>query len=256
MDVDAVTVQLWHRGVLTVICAAIVAIHCRMGNTATHNADCASLFPSTISNLNCFQIGRRSFCASSRHSTRWVSRSGPQVSCRRKRHHAPAGEETMPNLNINGRSMSVEAAGDTPLLWVIREQLQMTGTKFGCGAGLCGACTVHLNGEAVRSCQTSVSDAAGKKITTIEGLSAKGDHPLQKAWIAEQVPQCGYCQSGQIMQAASLLAKNSNPTKDEVVAAMDGNLCRCMTYSRIQKAILRAAADMRTASNAGDRRPT
>jgi len=125
------------------------------------------------------------------------------------------------------------------------------------GAGLCGACTVHVNGEAVRSCQTSVSDAVGKKITTIEGLSAKGDHPLQKAWIAEQVPQCGYCQSGQIMQAASLLAKNSNPTKDEVVAHMDGNLCRCMTYSRIQKAIMRAAADMRTASNAGtERRPT
>ena len=157
----------------------------------------------------------------------------------------------MPNLNINGRNMSVEAANDTPLLWVIREQLQMTGTKFGCGAGLCGACTVHVNGEAVRSCQTSVSDAAGKKITTIEGLSAKGDHPLQKAWIAEQVPQCGYCQSGQIMQAASLLSKNSNPTKEEVVAHMDGNLCRCMTYSRIQKAIMRAASEMRTASNAG-----
>ena len=113
----------------------------------------------------------------------------------------------MPNLNINGQNMSVEAASDTPLLWVIREQLQMTGTKFGCGAGLCGACTVHINGEAVRSCQTALSDVAGKKITTIEGLSAKGDHPLQKAWIAEQVPQCGYCQSGQIMQAASLLVE-------------------------------------------------
>jgi isoquinoline 1-oxidoreductase subunit alpha len=164
----------------------------------------------------------------------------------------------MPNLNINGRNMSVEAAPDTPLLWAIREQLQLTGTKFGCGAGLCGACTVHVNGEAVRSCQTSISDVVGKKITTIEGLSTKGDHPLQKAWIAEQVPQCGYCQSGQIMQAASLLAKNSNPSKEEVVAHMDGNLCRCMTYSRIQKAIMRAASEMRTASsNSGtERRPT
>src|SRR5258708_5590888 len=156
----------------------------------------------------------------------------------------------MPNLNINGRNMSDEAASDTPLLWAIREQWQMTGTKFGCGAGLCGACTVHINGKAARSCQISVSDAADKKIATIEGLSAKRDHHLQKAGIAEQVPECGYCQSGQIMQAASLLAKNTNPTRDEVIAHMDGNLCRCMTYSRIQKAIMRAASEMRTASNA------
>jgi isoquinoline 1-oxidoreductase subunit alpha len=160
----------------------------------------------------------------------------------------------MPTLNINGHAMSVDAASDSPLLWAIREQLQMTGTKFGCGIGMCGACTVHVNGEAVRSCQTMVGDVAGKKITTIEGLSAKGDHPLQKAWIAEQVPQCGYCQSGQIMQAASLLAKNNNPSKDELVAHMDGNLCRCMTYSRIQKAILRAASEMRTASNTSTER--
>ena len=139
--------------------------------------------------------------------------------------------------------MSVEAASDTPLLWAIREQLQMTGTKFGCGAGLCGACTVHLNGEAVRSCQTTLSDAAGKKITTIEGLSAKGDHPLQKAWIAEQVPQCGYCQSGQIMQAAMLLAANKNPSRDDIVEHMDGNICRCGTYLKIISAIERAARE-------------
>src|SRR5271170_252289 len=117
----------------------------------------------------------------------------------------------MPNLNINGRNMSVEAAGDTPLLWAIREQLQMTGTKFGCGAGLCGACTVHLDGEAVRSCQTPVGSVGAKKITTIEGLSPDRSHPVQRAWIAEQVPQCGYCQSGQIMQAAAFLAKTSKP---------------------------------------------
>ena len=160
----------------------------------------------------------------------------------------------MVNITVNGTSHQLDVEGDTPLLWVLREEIGLTGTKFGCGIAACGACTVHVNGEAVRSCQTSLSDVAGKKITTIEGLSAKGDHPLQKAWIAEQVPQCGYCQSGQIMQAAALLSKNSNPTKDEVVAHMDGNLCRCMTYSRIQKAIMRAASEMRTASNTGTER--
>ena len=156
----------------------------------------------------------------------------------------------MARLNINGKVHDVEAEPDTPLLWVIREHLQMTGTKFGCGAGLCGACTVHLDGKAVRSCQTTMSEVSGKHITTIEGLSPDSSHPLRDAWVAEQVPQCGYCQSGQIMQAASLLSANQDPTKAEIVAHMDGNLCRCMTYGRIQKAIVRAAADMRAKSGA------
>ena len=157
----------------------------------------------------------------------------------------------MLTLTVNGQAKQVDVENDTPLLWVIREHLQMTGTKFGCGAGLCGACTVHLDGVAVRSCQTSASDAVGKKVTTIEGLAPAGQpHALQVAWAAEQVPQCGYCQSGQIMQAASLLSKNNDPTKAEIVAHMDGNLCRCMTYGRIQKAIVRAAADIRAKSGA------
>jgi isoquinoline 1-oxidoreductase alpha subunit len=155
----------------------------------------------------------------------------------------------MLTLTVNGQAKQVDVESDTPLLWVIREHLQMTGTKFGCGAGLCGACTVHLDGVAVRSCQTAASDAVGKKVTTIEGLAPAGQpHALQVAWAAEQVPQCGYCQSGQIMQAASLLSKNNDPTKAEIVAHMDGNLCRCMTYGRIQRAIVRAAADMRAKS--------
>ena len=146
---------------------------------------------------------------------------------------------------VNGKEVNSEQPADTPLLWVIREELGLTGTKFGCGIAQCGACTVHVNGNPVRSCSTPVSAAAGKKVTTIEGLSTGGQHPLQKAWIAEQVPQCGYCQSGQIMQAASLLAKNNDPTKAEIVEHMNGNLCRCMTYHRIQRAVLRAAAEMR-----------
>ena len=147
----------------------------------------------------------------------------------------------MANLLINGKSFTVDVPPDTPLLWVIREHLKLTGTKFGCGVAQCGACTVHLDGAAVRSCQTQVGAAAGRKITTIEGLHPEGRHPLQLAWIAEQVPQCGYCQSGQIMQAASLLAKNPKPTDEEIVAAMSGNICRCATYVRIKRAIKRAA---------------
>ena len=148
----------------------------------------------------------------------------------------------MVTLVINGRSYAVDADPDTPLLWVIREDVGLTGTKYGCGIGQCGACTVHLDGGAVRACSLSVADAAGKKITTIEGLHPESKHPLQLAWIAEQVLQCGYCQSGQIMKAAALLADNPNPTDAEIVAAMDGNICRCGTYSKILTAIRRAAA--------------
>jgi isoquinoline 1-oxidoreductase alpha subunit len=146
-------------------------------------------------------------------------------------------------FSINGTAVSVEASPDTPLLWVIREQLKLTGTKYGCGQALCGACTVHVDGRAARSCQTELSQVAGRKVTTIEGLSENGDHPLQKAWIAEQVPQCGYCQSGQIMQAAELLASKKSPTREEIVTHMDGNLCRCGTYPRIVRAIERAAKE-------------
>ena len=148
----------------------------------------------------------------------------------------------MKQLNVNGVAASVDLDDDTPLLWAILEQLKLTGTKFGCGAGLCGACTVHVNGEAVRSCQTPVGDLEDDaEVTTIEGLHPTRDHPLQLVWIEEQVPQCGYCQSGQIMQAADLLSNNPNPSDQEIVDAMSGNLCRCMTYDRIQSAIKRAA---------------
>jgi isoquinoline 1-oxidoreductase subunit alpha len=146
-------------------------------------------------------------------------------------------------FTINGKAASVTAEPDTPLLWVVREHLNLTGTKYGCGAALCGACTVHVDGKATRSCVTPVSAAAGKKVTTIEGLAENSDHPLQKAWVAEQVPQCGYCQSGQIMQAAELLANNKQPTRDQIVAHMDGNICRCGTYPRIVRAIERAAKE-------------
>jgi isoquinoline 1-oxidoreductase subunit alpha len=147
----------------------------------------------------------------------------------------------MSQLMINGQSYFSDAPGDTPLLWVIREELRLTGTKFGCGAGLCGSCTVHVNGEAVRSCQVKVSDVENAAITTIEGLHPANAHPVQRAWIEYQVPQCGYCQSGQIMQAAALLSHNANPSDQEIIAAMNGNLCRCATYSRIVGAVKRAA---------------
>jgi isoquinoline 1-oxidoreductase alpha subunit len=149
-------------------------------------------------------------------------------------------------LEINGRARAIEADGQMPLLWALRDVLDMTGTKYGCGIGMCGACTVHLDGAAVRSCQTTVADAAGHNVTTIEGLCS-GDalHPVQKAWIAEQAPQCGYCQSGQIMSAAALLAKNPRPTDAQIDDAMAGNLCRCGTYFRIRKAIHTAAQEMR-----------
>ena len=144
-------------------------------------------------------------------------------------------------LTINGRSASVDVPADMPLLWVLRDVLSMKGTKFGCGAGLCGACTVHLNGRAVRSCQTPVSRAAGQQITTIEGLSANGTHAVQVAWQELDVPQCGYCQAGQMMSASALLAHTPSPTDAEIEDAMNGNICRCGTYLRIRPAIHRAA---------------
>jgi len=147
----------------------------------------------------------------------------------------------MANLTINGQSHYVDAEPDTPLLWVIREDLQLTGTKFGCGIAQCGACTVHVDGQAMRSCSISVGDVEGSTITTIEGLHHADQHPVQQAWIEDQVPQCGYCQSGQIMQASALLARNPDPTKEEIVDAMDGNLCRCATYFKIVGAVQKAA---------------
>ena len=146
-------------------------------------------------------------------------------------------------FTLNGKSQTVDdVSPDMPLLWVLRDKLQLTGTKFGCGMALCGACTVHINGEAARSCGTAISTVAGKKVTTIEGLSADGSHPVQQAWIAEDVPQCGYCQSGQIMSAVALLAKKPTPTDKDIDDFMSGNICRCGTYQRIRKAIHRAAA--------------
>ena len=150
----------------------------------------------------------------------------------------------MLTLDVNGKPQQVDVAPEMPLLWVLRESLNLTGTKYGCGIAQCGACTVHLDGGPVRSCVTPVSAAVGRKVTTIEGLDPKSDHPLQRAWVEVQVPQCGYCQSGQIMSAAALLAQKATPSDDDIDAAMAGNICRCGTYQRIRAAIHKAAAMM------------
>lgn len=144
-------------------------------------------------------------------------------------------------ITVNGSSHQLEVDEDMPLLWVLRDELKLTGTKFGCGGGYCGACTIHLDGQPIRACLTPVSVARDKQITTVEGLSENGDHPLQQAWIEHNVPQCGYCQSGQLMSAAALLAKNAEPSNSEIDSAMTGNLCRCGTYPRIKAAISSAA---------------
>lgn len=148
------------------------------------------------------------------------------------------------NLTINGKNHQVDVDPDTPILWVLRDNINLVGTKYGCGIGQCGACTVHLDGNAVRSCSLPVSKVAEQKITTIEGLSENGTHPLQEAWLAHDVPQCGYCQAGQIMNAASLLTNNPSPSDAEIAAGMNGNICRCGTYTRIQAAIKTAATKM------------
>jgi aerobic-type carbon monoxide dehydrogenase small subunit (CoxS/CutS family) len=147
------------------------------------------------------------------------------------------------DLTINGKPRSVDVSPDTPLLWVLRDTLGLTGTKYGCGVAQCGACTVHLDGQAVFSCMTPISAAGGRKVTTIEGLSADGSHPVQRAWVEEQVPQCGYCQTGQIMRAAALLKQTPKPTDADIDASMAGNVCRCGTYQRIRAAIHRAAGE-------------
>jgi isoquinoline 1-oxidoreductase subunit alpha len=149
----------------------------------------------------------------------------------------------MTKFTVNGKAVQIDALEDTPLLWVLRDHLGLTGTKYGCGHGQCGACMVHVDGQTAYSCLTPIQSVAGRVVITIEGLSAKGDHPLQRAWVAEQVPQCGYCQSGQIMRAATLLAKKKRPSRSEIVEHMNTNLCRCGTYLRIVKAIDRAARE-------------
>ncbi|WP_332452292.1 (2Fe-2S)-binding protein [Thalassotalea crassostreae] len=152
--------------------------------------------------------------------------------------------KTMKTITINNQSFDIDVEEDMPLLWFLRDRLEITGTKFGCGSGLCGACTVHVDGVATRSCIMPIGTLAGKSITTIEGLSENGDHPLQKAWLENNVPQCGYCQAGQIMNAASFLATNKEPSDNDIDQAMQGNICRCGTYQRIKKAIKSAAYDL------------
>ena len=149
----------------------------------------------------------------------------------------------MASFDINGQPVTVEADGDTRLLWILREHLKLTGTKYGCGVGQCGACTVHIDGNATFSCLTPLTSVEGREVTTIEGLVGEDGHPLQRAWVAEEVPQCGYCQSGQIMRAADLLARNPDPSRADIVTHMSANLCRCGTYSRIVRAIERAAGE-------------
>ena len=150
----------------------------------------------------------------------------------------------MIELSVNGEGRQFNGDPNMPLLWYVRDELGLTGSKFGCGAGLCGACTVHVGGEAVRGCITPVSEAAGQNVTTIEGLDPNGNHPVQRAWRTHNVPQCGYCQAGQIMNAASLLAQNPNPTDQEIIDGMDGNICRCGTYQRIHAAVRTAAKEV------------
>ena len=150
----------------------------------------------------------------------------------------------MIELSVNGQGRQFDGDPNMPLLWYVRDELGLTGSKFGCGAGLCGACTVHVAGEAVRGCITPVSEAAGKDVTTIEGLDPNGNHPVQRAWRTHNVPQCGYCQTGQIMNAAALLAANPNPTDQDIIDGMDGNICRCGTYQRIHAAVRTAAAEV------------
>jgi len=156
---------------------------------------------------------------------------------------SPTPEAVMITLSVNGTPRPVDLAPDTPLLWALRDALALTGTKFGCGIGACGSCTVLLDGAPVRSCQVTIAEVAGRRVTTIEGLSPDGNHPVQRAWIADEVPQCGYCQSGQIVAAAALLSRKPRPTDADIDTAMDGILCRCGTYERIRRAIHRAAKE-------------